>query len=84
MTTFTIEQSPPYHDGQRITVYAQHSYYGVIWRATILRVSDHELLVRVGGWALAFQRHDGESWSWTQWRQGEMGMGDEDGQGRLV
>ena len=88
MTTFTIATSGPYTEGQPVMIHGptalptlppggRHTLVG-----TILRVSDHELLVRVGGRNMAFQRHDGESWSWTEWEQGEMDVGDE--QRRLV
>jgi len=96
MTTFTIDTSPPYEIGQRVDVLMLLDPYWNAWQKVgaypILRVADHELLVRVGGRALAFQRHDGTRWTWTEWTLGaasedavqqKMETGDE-GQGRLV
>ena len=63
MTTFTIVTPPPYTKRQIVDVLLNDTLLG---RATILRVSPHELLVRVGDRALAFQRHDGTNWTWTE------------------
>ena len=87
MTTFTIATPEPYTARQLVIVReGDRPIAGdYTWlQGTILRVSDHELLVRVGGRNMAFQRHDGESWSWTEWEQGEMDVRDEDEQRRLV
>jgi len=71
MTTFTIITEPPYTVGQRITVSTFRAYEfgwgGIASQGTILRVEPHELLVRVGGKPMAFQRHDGKGKGWT-WR----------------
>jgi len=87
MTTFTITTKPAYIVGQRVSVakrYPNHWGTGIFFTgATILRVSDHELLVRVGGKLLAFQEHEPGVWSWCQPEQGSFETGDER-QGRLV
>jgi len=81
MTTFTIATNGPYRKGQTVYVAAELTCSTI--QATILRVSDHELLVRVGGKPLAFQKHDGKTWSWCQPEQTSFDAGDER-QGRLV
>jgi len=87
MTTFTIITEPPYTVGQRITVSTFRAYEfgwgGIASQGTILRVEPHELLVRVGGKPLAFQKHEPGVWSWCQPEQGSFETGDER-QGRLV
>jgi len=69
MTTFTLcdPLGPP---GHWISVAASETPDGphTMLIGRILRVSPHELLVRVGGRALAFQQHDGEGNGWT-WRE---------------
>ena len=81
MTTFTITTPGPYREGQRVWTLQSRSVWGV--RGVIERVQDHEILVRVGGRPLAFQKHEQGVWRWSGWRQGEMDVGDER-QGRLV
>ena len=81
VTTFTIaSHSFPRVPGARVLVLTDRNatVHGYIERA-----SDHELLVRVGGRALAFQKHDGESWTWSEWTQGELGT-DTDDRERLL
>jgi len=84
MTTFAIVTPGPYIVGQTVLV-AQRwdTVLGVGFRCGVQRVGPHELLVRVGGKPLAFQRHDGTTWSWCQPEQTSFEVGDEQ-QGRLV
>jgi len=84
MTTFTIVTPGPYIVGQTVLVTQQwDNALGVGFRCGIQRVSDHELLVRVGGKPLAFQEHEPGVWSWCQPEQGSFETEDER-QGRLV
>jgi hypothetical protein len=81
VTTFTIATNGPYRKGQTVYVAAELTRSTI--QATILRVSPHELLVRVGGKPLAFQEHEPGVWSWCQPEQTSFELGDER-QGRLV
>ena len=86
MTTFTIATKGPYTEGQEIHVrgcIGNDAYLSHWLGCKVVRVSPHELLVRVGGRALAFQEHEPGTWSWMEWTQREMDVGDEE-QGRLV
>jgi len=67
MTTLTIVTPEPpwgHHFGEVVRVADDH---GNEMRGDVTRVSDHELLVRVGGKPLAFQELDGEGQGWM-WR----------------
>lgn len=66
MTTFTIVTKGPYHEGQRVLVYTITRGEPAEWRVPILRAEDHEILVRVGGKALAFQQHELGQWTWRE------------------
>ena len=66
MTTFTIATENFRHQvGFEVMLLTDR--LGVL-RGIVERVSPHELLVRVGGRALAFQEVDGEGKGWT-WRE---------------
>jgi len=54
----------PYHTEQAVAILAEGAPLCAL-TGTILRVEPHELLVRVGGKPLAFQKHDGQTWTWT-------------------